>query len=136
VALDYGRIRVSKDLTVHLFGTPGQKRFSFMWKVIAKGMHGYIFLVDSGDPASIDDARYIYKFFNNNWKVPHIVAANKQDVPYALNTHQVRKLLNIPQHVPIVPLISTDKESVKNALLVLIDHMIKWYLAKVQQQRT
>ena len=44
VALDYGRTSVhSRD--VHLFGTPGQKRFSYMWETLSEGMDGMIVLV-------------------------------------------------------------------------------------------
>jgi len=31
VAMDFGRITVDEDLVLYLFGTPGQKRFDFMW---------------------------------------------------------------------------------------------------------
>ncbi len=30
VAMDFGRITVSDDVVLYLFGTPGQERFSFM----------------------------------------------------------------------------------------------------------
>ena len=32
VAMDFGRITVDEDLVLYLFGTPGQKRFDFMWR--------------------------------------------------------------------------------------------------------
>ena len=31
VAMDFGRITISKDIVLYLFGTPGQERFDFMW---------------------------------------------------------------------------------------------------------
>src|SRR2546421_4830721 len=31
VAMDFGRITISPDLVLYLFGTPGQDRFWFMW---------------------------------------------------------------------------------------------------------
>ncbi|HYO88053.1 MAG TPA: ATP/GTP-binding protein, partial [Candidatus Limnocylindrales bacterium] len=31
VAMDFGRITVDDDLVLYLFGTPGQRRFDFMW---------------------------------------------------------------------------------------------------------
>ncbi len=135
VALDYGRIRVADDLVVHLFGTPGQRRFSFMWRVLARGMHGYILLVDSADPSSVDEARYVYAFFRRNWNLPHIVGANKQDLPSALPPEHVRALLSVPPDTPVVPLVATDPHSVKSALLTLVDHMIEWYAKKSEQSR-
>ena len=38
VAMDFGRITVSDDVVLYLFGTPGQARFSFMWETLSEGM--------------------------------------------------------------------------------------------------
>ena len=42
VAMDFGRITVDEDLVLYLFGTPGQKRFDFMWEILSEGMLGFI----------------------------------------------------------------------------------------------
>lgn len=34
VAMDFGRITVDDDLVLYLFGTPGQRRFDFMWEIL------------------------------------------------------------------------------------------------------
>ena len=47
VAMDFGRITVDEDLVLYLFGTPGQKRFDFMWEILSEGMFGFIVMVDS-----------------------------------------------------------------------------------------
>lgn len=47
VAMDFGRITVDDDLVLYLFGTPGQKRFDFMWEILSEGMLGFIVIVDS-----------------------------------------------------------------------------------------
>jgi len=46
VALDYGRVTLGRT-TLSLFGTPGQKRFDFMWEILSKEMDGFVMLVDS-----------------------------------------------------------------------------------------
>ncbi len=130
VALDYGRIRVGDDLIVHLFGTPGQFRFSFMWRILARGMHGYILLVDSSRPESVDEAVHVYNFFRKIKDAPHIIAANKQDVEGCLSPEIIRIMMRIPPSVPVVPLIATDPESVRKALITLVKHMIMWYSAR------
>ncbi|MEI2574272.1 ATP/GTP-binding protein, partial [Pseudomonas aeruginosa] len=33
VAMDYGAISLDEDTKVHLYGTPGQERFNFMWEI-------------------------------------------------------------------------------------------------------
>ncbi|MBI4630464.1 MAG: ATP/GTP-binding protein, partial [Chloroflexi bacterium] len=35
VAMDFGRITVDNDLILYLFGTPGQRRFDFMWEILS-----------------------------------------------------------------------------------------------------
>ena len=42
VAMDFGRIAIADDLVLHLFGTPGQERFDFMWEILQKGAIGLL----------------------------------------------------------------------------------------------
>src|SRR5659263_618034 len=44
VAMDFGRITISDDVVLYLFGTPGQSRFSFMWETLSEGMRGFVLL--------------------------------------------------------------------------------------------
>ena len=46
IAMDFGRITVDQDLVLYLFGTPGQKRFDFMWEILSEGMLGFIVVVE------------------------------------------------------------------------------------------
>ncbi|CKS71823.1 ATP/GTP-binding protein [Mycobacterium tuberculosis] len=46
VAMDFGRITLGEDLVLYLFGTPGQRRFWFMWDDLVRGAIGAIVLVD------------------------------------------------------------------------------------------
>ncbi len=46
VGIDYGEITIDDQIKVGLYGTPGQQRFSFMWRSIAHGALGAIVLVD------------------------------------------------------------------------------------------
>lgn len=55
VALDYGEISLPGGDRVRLYGTPGQVRFSFMWKILAKGALGLILLIDSGSKTPLKD---------------------------------------------------------------------------------
>src|SRR5258708_789559 len=47
VAMDFGRITISEKLVVYLFGTPGQKRFWFMWDDLSRGALGAVVLADT-----------------------------------------------------------------------------------------
>jgi len=50
VAMDFGRITIDDELILYLFGTPGQRRFDFMWEILSEGMLGFVVLVDSTRP--------------------------------------------------------------------------------------
>ena len=63
VAMDFGRITVDEDLVLYLFGTPGQKRFDFMWEILSEGMLGFIVMVDSTRPETFREARSILETF-------------------------------------------------------------------------
>ena len=53
VAMDYGVIKLSENEKVHLYGTPGQSRFDFMWEILSEGGLGIILLVDNNDPQAV-----------------------------------------------------------------------------------
>jgi uncharacterized protein len=55
VGLDYGEITLENGDKLRLYGTPGQERFSFMWKILAQGALGLIILVDNSRPDPIAD---------------------------------------------------------------------------------
>ena len=47
VGLDFGRITLADGQIVHLYGTPGQARFRFMWDILGRGAAGVIVLLDA-----------------------------------------------------------------------------------------
>ena len=49
VAMDFGRITVDDDLVLYLFGTPGQRRFDFMWEILSEGMLGFVVMWTAPD---------------------------------------------------------------------------------------
>src|SRR5919112_3069562 len=77
VAMDFGRITIDRDLVLYLFGTPGQDRFDFMWEILGEGMLGYVLLVDSSRPDSLDEAVGILAAFRKMARVPFVVALNR-----------------------------------------------------------
>lgn len=55
VGLDYGQVDLGGGQRVHLYGTPGQQRFEFMWKILASRALGLVILVDNSRPAPLED---------------------------------------------------------------------------------
>ncbi len=120
VAMDFGRITVDDDLVLYLFGTPGQRRFEFMWEILSEGMLGFIVIVDSTRPETFREARLILDTFRTYAPTPYVVAANKQDSDDAWSPEDLRIALRIDPAVKVLPCVATDKESVKNVLLELL----------------
>lgn len=126
VAMDFGRIKIDDEHTLYLFGTPGQSRFDFMWDILGKGMVGLVVLVDSTDPATFHEARRIINYFESRYPAPFVVGCNKQDLKGAWSPEDIRTALDLGDDAKVLPLVSTDKQSVKNVLLVLLDEIAKY----------
>lgn len=120
VAMDFGRITVDESLVLYLFGTPGQKRFDFMWEILSEGMLGFIVMVDSTRPETFREARSILETFRAYAPTPYVVAANKQDQADAWDIDDMRIALRLDPNVKFLPCVALDKESVKNILLELL----------------
>jgi small GTP-binding protein len=125
VAMDFGRITVSDDVVLYLFGTPGQSRFSFMWETLSEGMLGFVVLVDAAEPHSFADAREMITFFTEMSDVPFVVAANKVDADDTDALLQVRTDLQLTGGVPLLPMDARNKESVKAVLLALLRRILE-----------
>lgn len=120
VALDFGRITVDDDLVLYLFGTPGQKRFDFMWEILSEGMLGFVVLVDSTRPETFREAKSILETFKAYAPTPYVVAANKQDDEDAWEVDDLRIALRLGDGVKFLTCVATDREVVKNVLLELL----------------
>jgi hypothetical protein len=120
VAMDFGRITVDDDLVLFLFGTPGQKRFDFMWEILSEGMLGFIVMIDSTRPETFREARSILETFRAYAPTPYIVAANKQDLPDAWELDDIRLALRLDPKIKILACTAKKKSSVKTVLLELL----------------
>ena len=81
VSLDHATVKIY-GIMVHLFGTPGLERFEVIRKILSKGADGIIFVVDSINPASFNEARELWKGMREYLPrdIPAIIVANKQDI--------------------------------------------------------
>lgn len=120
VAMDFGRITVDDDLVLYLFGTPGQRRFDFMWEILSEGMLGFVVMVDSTRPETFREARSILQTFKAYAPTPYVVAANKQDKPDAWDLDDMQVALRLDPSVKLVKCTATRKSSVKQVLLELL----------------
>src|SRR3977135_4545485 len=75
VAMDFGRLPLAEGLVLYLFGTPGQRRFWFMWDDLVRGAIGAIILVDV---RRLADSFAAVDFFEAR-NLPFLIAVNEFD---------------------------------------------------------
>ncbi|MFJ2239513.1 GTP-binding protein [Streptomyces sp. NPDC087859] len=120
VALDFGRITISRDLILYLFGTPGQQRFWFMWNDLALGALGAVVLVDVRRPESSFAA---IDFFERRG-IPFVVGVNGFHGDHPYPPDEIRDALALPDHVQVLLCDARDRESSRDVLIALIDQLI------------
>jgi signal recognition particle receptor subunit beta len=117
VAMDFGRIAIDEDMVLFLFGTPGQDRFGFMWDDLIVGALGAVVLVDL---RRIDDCFPAIDYFESR-NIPFVVAINRFEGSDSPDVTEVREALDLDAEHPIVLCDARYKESVKGAVLSLIE---------------
>lgn len=65
VAMDYGRINLPDNAAIHLYGTPGQERFDFMWEILVEGGIGLVLLLNNNRPNPLQDMRFFISAFKD-----------------------------------------------------------------------
>ncbi|MEU1936784.1 GTP-binding protein [Streptomyces coeruleorubidus] len=120
VALDFGRITISRDLVLYLFGTPGQQRFWFMWNDLALGALGAVVLVDVRRPESSFAA---IDFFERRG-IPFVVGVNGFHGAHPYPPEDIRDALAVPEHVQVLLCDARERQSCRDVLIALIDQLI------------
>lgn len=126
VAMDFGRITVSGELVLYLFGTPGQARFSFMWDRICDGALGAVVLVDT---RRFEDSFAPVDYFESRG-VPFVVAVNQFPGSPSTTADQIRDGLALPPSTPVLHMNATDRDDVKLVLVSLIDVLMQRMAAR------
>ena len=121
VAMDFGRITIRDDLVVYLFGTPGQKRFWFMWDELAIGALGAVVLADT---RRLADCFPAIDYFEQRG-TPFIVAVNCFDGARRFPAEIIRSALNLNVDVPIMACDARHRESCRDALVELVELAIR-----------
>jgi uncharacterized protein len=120
VAMDFGRITISDNLIVYLFGTPGQNRFWFMWDELSAGALGAVVLADT---RRLADCFPSIDYFEQRG-TPFVVGVNCFDGSKTYRTDDVRIALDLDQHVPVLLCDVRRRASSKTVLAALVEHVL------------
>jgi small GTP-binding protein len=121
VAFDYGNVNVT-GIEAEIFGTPGQERFEFIFKIFAREVSGVLLVIDATHPDELPRAKQMLDLVGT--RIPYVVLANKSDLPGALAASDIARRMDLPEDVPVVPTVATENRGVRDALLILAEMII------------
>ncbi|MGW7267791.1 GTP-binding protein [Streptomyces sp. NPDC054842] len=120
VAMDFGRITLSPDQVLYLFGTPGQERFWFMWDELSNGALGAVVLADT---RRLQDCFAAVDFFERRG-ISFVVAVNEFDGAYLYEPDEIRAALDLKPHIPVVMCDARQCNSSTRVLIALVEHLL------------
>jgi len=125
VGLDYSYISVGNGKRIHLYGTPGQERFSFMWKILSRGGIGLVLLIPNDHPDPIGKMEFYLNAFEGFIKETGVVIGITRvgiDDNATLTQYQ-EKLFERQQVYPVFEVDArsdNDMSTLINALLAIL----------------
>jgi signal recognition particle receptor subunit beta len=63
VAMEYGEVQIGPGCKLQIYGTPGQRRFDFMGKILCGKAWGLIILIDNRDPDPLAELDYYISLY-------------------------------------------------------------------------
>jgi len=129
VALDYGMIKLGDGENIHIYGTPGQERFNFMWDILVENAIGIIILVDNANEDPLTDLSFFLKnfesFISNSAIAIGITRTDLPGGPILDDYHRILKEFNF--NPPIFEVDGRKKSEISmliQALLFSVDQSL------------
>ncbi|MPY32570.1 ATP/GTP-binding protein [Streptomyces adustus] len=119
VAMDFGRLTISDQVVLYLFGTPGQQRFVQMWEDMARGALGALVLVD---PERLADSFAVIDLIEQ-YGLDYAIAVNHFDGSPLREEQALREALDLLDDTPVVTCDARDERSSAQALITLVRHL-------------
>ncbi|MGW3107377.1 GTP-binding protein [Streptomyces sp. NPDC001100] len=116
VAMDFGRISITEQLVLYLFGTPGQERFWFLWNGLFEGALGAVVLIDTRRLEVSFDV--IGRLEESG--VPFVIAVNSFPDGPRYPVEDLREALDLAPEIPIVECDARRRASSRDVLMTLM----------------
>lgn len=122
VGLDFGQFTLDSGDRIRMFGTPGQSRFDFLWKILAKNALGMIILTDNSRPDPLADLRiYLEGFAEDLDTMPCAIGVGR------LDSHASPSLDDyvdeLARHQRVFPVLAVDVRQ-RDDVILLIDTLL------------
>lgn len=122
VAMDYGILNLEGGAKVHLYGTPGQERFSFMWDILTVGGLGLVLLIDNAREDPLADLEFYLesfkRFIGKNGVVIGVTRMDVKPRPGLYSYHTKLKELGVK--APVFEVDARDRDDVKLMMISLL----------------
>ncbi|QSB15423.1 ATP/GTP-binding protein [Natronosporangium hydrolyticum] len=120
VAMDFGRITIDDEVVLYLFGTPGQRRFWFMWDSLCRGALGAAVLVDV---RRLEDSFGPIDYFEQH-RMPYVVVINEFEGAPSYSSEQIRDALALEPSTPVLRCDARVRPGAKQVLIALVEHVL------------
>jgi len=128
VALDYGLLKLGEDERIHLYGTPGQERFDFMWDILTNGGLGLVLLLDNSRPTPFKDMDFFLDAFRDficdNKMVMGVTHMEHNEAPKIEAYHQQLHKRGIK--APVLEIDAREKNDIKTLIKALLYSLDPW----------
>jgi len=122
VAMDYGILNLDEGAKIHLYGTPGQERFSFMWDILTIGGVGLVLMLDNAREDPLEDMEFFLNafkpFIEKNGVVIGVSRIDVSPRPGLYTYH--KKLYEMGINVPIFEVDARERKDIKTLLIGLL----------------
>lgn len=122
VAMDYGAFTLPDGRRLMLFGTPGQRRFDFMCRVLARGCVGTMILIDHCAADPLGDLAYYLDLYSDTIAAAHaVVCVTRTDLSPAPGLEPYRAFLaDRGMQLPVLKLDARERQSIFMAMMALL----------------
>lgn len=125
VSMDYGYINIDKKERIHLYGTPGQERFDFMWDILKNGAVGLVLLIDNSRDNPKQDLAFYTKsfkdFINDGKLVIGVTRMDQKRTPTISNYRTWLEELSID--APVFSVDAREKADISSLIQALLFSM-------------
>jgi len=122
VAMDYGYIELEDGEFIHLYGTPGQDRFNFMWDILCQGGMGLVLLVDATSPDPAADCEfYLAAFDDFIQETGAVIGITRADIADNTKYEQVQDvIIDKGYPIPVLEIDARNEDDVKDLVYALM----------------
>ncbi len=119
VAFDYGVVNLEGGDRLHVYGTPGQERFDFMWDILTEGGLGLILLLDNSRPSPFNELKFFVESFRTFIeKTGLVVGVTRTDAFPSPTLHTYRQSLAM-LGLESCPVFEVDARIRENVLMMV-----------------